>query len=406
MMAMKETFRWFGPNDPVSLSDIRQCGCSGVITSLHHIPYGEAWPREEIAKRKAELAGYGLEWVAVESVPVSEEIKTRTGRFEQHIENYKETVRNLGLEGVEIIIYNFMPVLDWVRTDLHHKLPDGTECLHFDPVRFAAFEIYLLKRPGAEKDYTPEQLRKAEEFFKSLKKEEIHKFERSVIDVFPGVSFEFTVQDVRDMLTRYSHIDRKQLKEHLKLFLAEIIPVCEQAGVRMAIHPDDPPYSILGLPRIVSCEQDVRDLLAMVDSPANGLCFCTGSYSPRADNDLPGMIELYGHRIQVFHLRSTQRNGDGSFYEANHLEGSVDMYSVVKAALLEMKKRKDAGRADWQLAFRPDHGHTMLDDLGKPPPPNPGYSCIGRMRGLAEIRGLSMGIAKSFNLDGGRDNEA
>lgn len=397
MITMKETFRWYGPSDPVSLRDIKQCGCSGLITSLHHIPYGEAWPRDEIAKRKAVLAEFGLTWEAVESVPVSEDIRTRTGDFERHIENYKESIRNLGAEGIEVIIYNFMPVLDWIRTDLAYKLDDETECLHFDPVRFAAFEIYMLKREGAEKDYTPEQLAKAKAFFEAMSDEEAAAFEASIIDVFPGMDFGFTIQDVRDMLAKYDNISREQLKEHFKLFLQAVIPACEEAGVRMAVHPDDPPYSVLGLPRIVSCEQDVKDIVAMYDSPANGLCFCTGSYSPRADNDLPGMIERWGHRINVMHLRSTQRNDDGSFYEANHLEGSVDMFAVVKAVLIEMQKRKANGRSDWQLAYRPDHGHTMLDDLAKPIAPNPGYTCIGRMRGLAEIRGLQLGISRMMS---------
>jgi len=398
-MLMKETMRWFGPNDPVSLAEIKQCGCEGVICSLHHIAYGELWSCEEIAKRKAELAENGLEWSAVESVPVSEDIRTRTGNFERHIENYKQTIRNLGAEGVEVVIYNFMPVLDWIRTDLAYTLEDGTESLHFDPVRFAAFEIYLLKREGAEKDYTPEQLEKAKAFFESMSEDEAKAFEASIIDVFPGMDFGFTIQDVRYMLSKYDNISREQLKEHFKLFLQEIIPVCEEAGVRMAVHPDDPPYSVLGLPRIVSCEEDMKDIVDMYDSRANGFCFCTGSYSPRADNDLPGMIDRWGHRINVMHLRSTQRNDDGSFYEANHLEGSVDMYAVVKAVLTEMQKRKAAGRQDWQLAFRPDHGHTMLDDLKKPPLKTPGYTCIGRMRGLAEIRGLQMGIARALEMN-------
>jgi len=398
MAQMTETFRWYGPNDVVSLQEIKQCGCAGVITSLHHIPYGDVWTREEIAKRKAEIEVYGMEWTAVESVPVSEDIRTRTGAYEQHIENYKETIRNLGAEGIEIVIYNFMPVLDWVRTNMAYDLPDGTNCLYFDPVHFAAFELYILKREGAEGDYTEEQLTKAKVFFDGLSPEEVKTFERRIIDVFPGMDFGFSIQDIRDMLSKYDHIDRDMLKKHFKLFLEAIIPVCEESGVRMAVHPDDPPYSILGLPRIVSCEADLVDIINMYDSPANGLCFCTGSLSPREDNDLPGMVERLGDRINVMHLRSTQRNGDGSFYEAKHLQGSVDMYAVVKAVLLEMDKRKKAGRKDWQLAFRPDHGHTMLDDLNKPLPPNPGYSCIGRMRGLAEIRGLQLGIERSLGL--------
>ena len=342
------------------------------------------------------LAELDLRWSAVESVPLHEDIKTRTGNFEQYIENYKESLVNLGKEGIETVIYNFMPVLDWVRTDLTYKLEDGSECLHFDPIRFAAFEIYMLKREGADADYSAEQLVKAKEFYESLSIDEAKKFKNAIIDVFPGMDWGLEIQDVRDMLAKYDSIDRAQLKQHFKLFLEAVIPTAEAAGVRMAVHPDDPPYEIMGLPRIVSCEDDVKDLLAMVDSPSNGLCFCTGSYSPRADNDLPGMIERYGNRINFVHLRSTQRIGDGSFYEANHLEGSVDMFSVVKAILTESKRRNDEGRADWQLAFRPDHGHTMMDDLDKPMAPNPGYSAIGRMRGLAEIRGLQTGISKAL----------
>lgn len=396
MQLMKESMRWFGPDDPVSLRDIRQCGCSGVITALHHIPYGELWTPCEIATRKAALADCGLEWTAAESVPVSEDIKTRTGDFERHIENYKETIRNLGAVGVDVVIYNFMPVLDWVRTDLSFKLDDGTDCLRFDPVHFAAFEIYLLKRPDAEKEYTPEQLRKADLFFKSLTPEESAAFERSIIDVFPGVRWDLNLQDVRDMLARYNKIDRDGLKRHLKLFLQEIIPVCEEVGVRMAIHPDDPPFSVMGLPRIVCCEEDVVDIYGMADSLANGLCFCAGSFSARAENDLPQMVKRLGHRIHALHLRSTKRNDDGSFYEADHLGGSVDMCALVQAVLLEISKRKAAGRADWQLSFRPDHGHVMLDDQGKRVSLTPGYPCIGRLRGLSEIRGLQLGIASCF----------
>jgi mannonate dehydratase len=393
---MVETFRWYGPKDPVSLEFIRQSGCEGVINSIHEIPYGDAWSSEEIRKRKKIIEDAGLKWVAVESVPVSEDIKTRTGLYKEHIENYKESIRNLGAEGIDTVIYNFMPVLDWVRTDLKYKLDDGAECLHYDPVRFAAFEIYLLKREGADADYTPEQLAVAKEFFESLNAEQVKEFQQTIIDVFPGCKLGFDIQDIRNMLQKYATIGSDKLKEHFKLFLTEIIPVCEEAGVRMAVHPDDPPYSIMGLPRIVSNEQDFEDILSMYDSPSNGICFCTGSLSPREDNDLPGMIKRHGDRINVVHLRSTQRNGDGSFYEASHLDGSVDMYEVVKALLEEQQRRKAENRSDWQLAFRPDHGHTILDDLDKPPVPNPGYTCIGRMKGLAEIRGLELGIVRSM----------
>ena len=397
-MSMEESMRWYGPDDPVSLQFIRQAGAKGIYTSLHQIPYGEVWPLESIRERRKLVEDAGLRWVAVESVPVHEDIKTRSGDYLRYIENYKQTLKHLGDEGIDLVIYNFMPVLDWVRTDLAFKLDDGSECLYFDPVQFAAFEIYLLRRKGAEQDYSEAQLKAAKVFFDSLSETEKIAFERSLIDVFPGCKMGLSIEDVRTMLDAYRNIDRKQLKENFRLFLNAVIPTAEAAGVRMAVHPDDPPYSIMGLPRIVSCEEDVKDLLAMVDSPANGLCFCTGSYSPRADNDLPGMIKRYGHRIHCAHLRSTQRNPDGSFYEAEHLGGSVDMYLVVRALLEEMHKRKSAGREDWRLPFRPDHGHTMLDDLEKPQPANPGYTAIGRLRGLAEIRGLQLGLVRSLEL--------
>ena len=397
-MYMEETFRWNGPGDPVSLRDVRQCGCEGVFTALHHVPYGHVWPLEDIRRRKAELAEYGLRWSAAESVPVSEDIRTRSGEFRQHVDAYRQTVQNLGAEAVEVVIYNFMPVLDWVRTDLKRVLADGSECLHFDSARFAAFDILLLKREGAEDDYTPEQLERAEAFFRTLNAAAREQFERSIINVFPGVDFGFTLQDVRDMLARYEGVGREELASNLRHFLEDVIPACEEAGVRMAVHPDDPPYSILGLPRILSCEADVEALLTMVESPANGLCFCTGSLGVRPDNDLPGMIRRHGDRIHAVHLRSTERSPDGSFHEANHLEGTVDMYEVVRALLEEQTGRKAAGSRDWRLSFRPDHGHTMLDDLDKPDAPNPGYSCIGRMRGLAELRGLELGIARSLGL--------
>ena len=393
---MTETFRWYGPNDRVTLSEIRQCGCEGVITSLHHIPYGDVWTREEIKKRKDMVDAAGLKWVAVESVPVHEDIKTRTGNFEKYIENYKISIENLGAEGLEVVIYNFMPVLDWVRTNVHYKLPDGTECLHYDPVRFAAFEIYFLKRKGAEADYSPLQLEKAKEFYDSMSQQEKDEFEKSIIDVFPGCKMGLGIEDVRAMLAKYDNIDADKLKEHLSLFLNAVCPVADKANVRLAIHPDDPPFSIMGLPRIVSNENDIQQIVAMYDKPSNGLCFCTGSYSPRGDNDIVNMIKRWGHRINVMHLRSTQRCEDGCFYEADHLGGSVDMYGAIRAVLEEMAKRKAAGRKDWKLSFRPDHGHTMLDDLNKPQIDNPGYTAIGRLRGLSEIRGLQLGISRSI----------
>jgi mannonate dehydratase len=395
-LSMMECMRWYGPEDSVPLRHIRQSGASGVYTSLHQIPYGEVWPRDLIRERLKQIEDAGLRWVAVESLPVHEEIKTRTGNYAQYIRNYLQTLQNLAAEGLNLVIYNFMPVLDWVRTDLAYRLEDGSECLYFDPVQFAAFEIFLLKRDGADSDYTEDQLVKAKRFFDSLDDAAKERFAKSIIDVFPGCKMGLSLDDVRAMLAAYKHIDRKRLKDHFRLFLEAVIPCAEAAGIRMAVHPDDPPYSIMGLPRIVSCEDDIKDLLSMVDSQANGLCFCTGSFSPRADNDLPGMIERHGSRIHCAHLRSTQRNADGSFYEADHLGGSVDMFQVVLALIREMQSRKADGRVDWRLPFRPDHGHTMLDDLAKEPPRNPGYTAIGRLRGLAELRGLQMGIARNL----------
>ncbi len=391
-LKLKESFRWFGPNDTVMLSDIKQVGATGVYTSLHHIPYGDIWPTEEIVKRKEMLAEAGLTWDAVESLPVTEEIKTRSGDYKAHLENYKVSLRNLGKEGVRIVIYNFMPVLDWVRTDLKYKLEDGTECLRFDVARFAAFEIYFLKRAGAEAEYTDTVKAKAKAFYDSMNDKEREEFCKAIIDVFPGCKLGLNIEDMREMLAKYDAITRDVLKENFKLFLEEVIPVAEEAGVVLAVHPDDPPYSILGLSRIVSCEEDVKDLLSMVDSPANGLCLCTGSYSARLDNDIVGMIERYGDRIHAVHMRSTQCDEEGNFYEARHLEGSVKMCEVMEALLNEEKKRQEAGRKDWQLSFRPDHGVLMLDDMSKPPVDNPGYTCIGRMKGLAELRGLEKGL--------------
>jgi mannonate dehydratase len=386
---LKECFRWFGPNDPVSLRDITQCGCTGVYTSLHHIPYGEVWSRAEIRKRLDILKPYGLNWTAVESVPVSEAIRTRTGDFERHLENYRQTLENLGAEGVNLVIYNFMPALDWVRTDLAHKLPDGSECLLFDPAKFAAFEIYFLKRPGAEKDYTAAQLGKAKAFFDSLDDAGKAKFEKAILDVFPGVKMGVTIESFRAMLAKYDGIDEAKLREHYKLFLEAVVPTAEKAGVRLAVHPDDPPFPILGLARIASTEADFKQIVEMVPSPSNGICFCTGSLSARAENDLPGMVKRLGKHIHCVHLRSVQRNPDGTFYEANHMEGCANLPAVM-TEVLKLNATRDAAH---KLSVRPDHGHRILDDLKKPVNPNPGYDCLGRMKGLAELRGLQIGLA-------------
>jgi len=390
---LEECFRWYGTNDPVPLSYIRQAGASAVFTSLHEIPYGELWPRQAIRERKELLAAAGLRWAAVESLPVHEDIKTGTGDLKRLFDNYTASLRNLAAEGVTVVIYNFMPVLDWVRTDTRFVLPDGAECLLFDPVQFAAFEIHALKREGAEDDYTPAQLRKADAWWNSLDSASQTAFIQTIIDVFPGVKWGLSLEDIRTMLARYQQIDRAGLQANLSRFLQAVIPVAEEVGVRLAIHPDDPPFSVLGLPRIASDAADFESILKMADSPSNGICFCTGSLSVRPDNDLPSMVRQFAPRIHAVHLRSTQRLPGGSFYEADHLAGSVDMPAVVEALLGEQDRRRSAGiRTDWQLPFRPDHGHTMMDDLSKPLPPNPGYSCIGRMRGLAELRGLMLGL--------------
>ena len=392
LFLLEEGFRWFGPNDPVSLAFIRQAGATAVFTSLHQIPYGEVWTREAIRERKQMIEDAGLRWTAVESVPVHEDIKTGRGDLARLFENYNNSLRNLAAEGIHTVIYNFMPVLDWVRTDMRWILPDGSASMHYDPVRFAAFEIHALKRAGAEADYTPEQLEKAAAWWESLDETAQDAFVRTIIDVFPGVKWALSLDDIRAMLARYDGIDADGFRANLARFLQAVIPVAEEVGVRMAIHPDDPPFSVLGLPRIVSTGSDVAELFQMVDSPANGLCFCTGSFSAREDNDLPAMVRDFGSRIHAVHLRSTQLLPDGSFYEADHLAGSVDMPAVMRNLLDEQDRRRAEGRADWQLALRPDHGHTMMDDLPKPAGITPGYSCIGRMRGLSELRGLMLGL--------------
>jgi mannonate dehydratase len=391
---MEEAMRWFGPTDSVTLNEIRQTGATAVFSALHEIPYGEAWPAELIAQRQAQIAAAGLAWRVVESVPVHESIKTRTGEFARHIENYRVTFERLGAAGIEVVVYNFMPVMDWVRTDLRHRLPDGSEALLYDPIKFAAFDLFALRREGAEADWPAAQQARAEKFWKSQTPAEREALTKQTLDLFPGVRLGLTVEDFRAMLARYREIDARRLKENLRLFLQAVVPTAERAGVRLAIHPDDPPFPVLGLARIVSTEADLREILALVDSPANGLCYCTGSLSARADNDLAGIVQRLGSRIHAVHLRSVQREADGVFYEANHLEGSVDMPAVVRALLEEQAARRRSARHDWQVALRPDHGHMLLDDFKRAAPACPGYPIIGRLRGLAELRGLQLGISR------------
>jgi len=397
-MALEQTWRWYGKNDPISLEEIKQTGTTGIVSALHQIPNGEVWTIDDILIHKKIIEEAGLTWSVVESVPVHEDIKKKKGNYNNYIENYKQTIRNLGAAGIYTICYNFMPVLDWSRTDLKHKCKDGSYALIFEPEVFAAFDLFILKRQNAEIEYDNELTKKAYSYLNSMSSFQKDELTNTIIKGLPGSEESFTLNDFKDVLAEYQDIDSDTLKSNLFYFLNEIIPIAEKANVRMAIHPDDPPRSLFGLPRVVSTITDIKEITESINSVSNGITLCTGSFGAGYYNDVVKITKTFANRINFAHLRNVANNKEGFFMEENLFEGNVDIYGVMRELILEEKRRVNTGRTDWQIPLRPDHGHLMLDDILKEKT-NPGYSLIGRMKGLAELRGLEIGIEKSLNYE-------
>jgi mannonate dehydratase len=396
-MPLEQTWRWFGPKDPISLAEIRQTGAGGIVTALHHIPAGEVWPVEEIVRRKDMIASEGMRWSVVESLPVHEDIKKRTGRYRAYIDNYLQSLRNLGHCGIDTVCYNFMPVLDWSRTDLRVECEDGSITTKFEATVFAAFDLFVLARTDAAKDYTSEQLLNAERYYRTLREDQKRQLTETVLLGLPGSLEGYTLEGLREAVRQYEGIGEHELRSNLCAFIKNIVPVAEESGVCMAIHPDDPPWSLLGLPRVVSNRGDVERILDVHDTPSNGITLCTGSFGAGYANDLVDMAARFSRRINFIHLRNVSRSEDGDFLEEDHLGGDIDMYGVMKVLVVEQRHREEARMEGWRMPFRPDHGHLMIPDMHKQGV-YPGYSLFGRMRGLAELRGLELGIRRSLGL--------